>query len=551
MAKETSRRALLMALLGICSAPLVAQIKSGGRPAHNEAERLAQWKQVNMPFHSTGLSARERQMVEKLVDASQLLDNVYWRQSDIAGLALYKTTPDLVIRRLLMIMGCRWDLLAANAPFVGEMPMPPGHELYPHDLTRTQIEQYVQQHPEQKAALYNPYTVVERQNGRLAAIPYHERYKQFLEPMARNLRDAAALSPDAAFAKFLRLRADALLSDDYYPSDLAWLDLKDPKIDVIFAPYETYLDDLLGIKTSYGASVLVRNEEESRKLAVYQQYVPAIQDALPIDTAAKPSKHGHLTPMEVMDAPFRAGDLRHGYQAVADNLPNDPRIHQEKGTKKIFFKNFMDARVTEVILPIAKLLMQPAQAQKASAEGYMASTLLHEISHELGPAFARQNGKQVDIREAIGPAYSGLEEAKADVTGMFGLAWLVDHGALPKERLPEYYASYVAGIFRTLRFGTGEAHGRAEMMEFNYLAEQGALSLVNGRYAIDFARIPTALAQLCKELLQMEDTGDRRRAEAWFTKYDKIPDTLRHALASTAGVPVDLDPVFSFPDKTQ
>jgi hypothetical protein len=547
---ETFRQAPLLALLGVGSALLTAQINSGAT-AHAVAARLAQWKQVQMPFHSTGLSANERQMVEKLVDASQLLDDVYWRQSDLAGLALYKTTPDQALKRLLMIMGCRWDLLAGNAPFAGENPMPPGHELYPHDLTREQIEQYVRQHPEQKAALYNPYTVVERQNGKLAAIPYHERYKQLLEPMARDLRDAAALSPDAAFAKFLRLRADALLSDDYYQSDLAWLDLKDPKIDIIFAPYETYLDDLLGIKTSYGASVLVRNEEESRKLAVYQQYVPAIQDALPIDAAAKPSKRGHLTPMEVMDAPFRAGDLRHGYQAVADNLPNDPRIHQEKGTKKIFFKNFMDARVTEVILPIAKLLMQPGQAEKASAEGYMASTLLHEISHELGPAFARQNGKQVDIREAIGPAYSGLEEAKADVTGMFGLAWLVDHGALPKERLPEYYASYVAGIFRTLRFGTGEAHGRAEMMEFNYLAEQGALSLVNGRYAIDYARMPVALAQLCKELLQMEDTGGRQRAEAWFTKYDKIPATLQHALAATAGIPVDLDPVFSFPDKVQ
>jgi len=546
-----SRKTMLLALLAACPAPLPAQTNSGARPIHNQAERLAQWKQVNMPFHSAGLSARERQMVEKLVDASQLLDDIYWRQSDLAGLTLYKTTPDPVTKRLLMIMGCRWDLLAGNAPFVGEMPMPPGHELYPHDLTRAQIEQYVQQHPEQKAAVYNPYTVVERQNGKLAAIPYHERYKQFLEPMARDLRDAAALSPDAAFAKFLRLRADALMSDDYYQSDLAWLDLKDPKIDVIFAPYETYLDDLLGIKTSYGSSVLVRNEEESGKLAVYQQYVPAIQDALPIDAAAKPSKHGHLTPMEVMDAPFRAGDLRHGYQAVADNLPNDARIHQEKGTKKIFFKNFMDARVTVVILPIAKLLMQPGQAEKASAEGYMASTLLHEISHELGPAFARQNGKQVDIREAIGPAYSGLEEAKADVTGMFGLAWLVNHGALPKERLPEYYASYVAGIFRTLRFGTGEAHGRAEMMEFNYLAEQGALTLAKGRYAIDYGRMPTALERLCKELLQMEDTGDRRRAEAWFTKYDKIPDTLQHALTATAAIPVDLDPVFSFPDKVQ
>ncbi len=195
--------------------------------------------------------------------------------------------------------------------------------------------------------------------------------------------------------------------------------------------------------------------------------------------------------------------------------------------------------------------MRPDQAAKASAEGYMASTLLHEISHELGPAFARRNGKQVDIREAIGPAYSGLEEAKADVIGMFGLKWLVDHGALPKDRLHEYYASYVAGIFRTLRFGTGEAHGRAEMMEFNYLQENGALAMVSGRYAIDYARMPMVLAQLCKRLLEMEDAGDRAGAEAWFAKYDKIPSELQKALAATSGIPVDIDPVFSFPDRVE
>ncbi len=504
-----------------------------------------------MPLRPTGLSAAEISVVDKLVDACRLLDNIYWRQSDLAGLALYKTTKDKTIKELLTIMGSRWDLLDANAPFVGTETMPPGHEIYPKGITRTQIERYVAQHPASKAAIYDPYTVVERRNTLLATVPYHVKYKQFLEPMARDLRDAAGLTPDPAFAKFLQLRADALLSDNYYASDLAWLDLPNPKIDVIFAPYETYLDDLLGVKTSYGASILIRDEEESQKLAVYQKYVPDIQEALPIDAAAKPSKRGHLTPMEVMDAPYRAGDLRHGYQAVADNLPNDPRVHQEKGSKKIFFKNFMDARVDDVILPIAQILMRPDQAAKASAEGYMASTLLHEISHELGPTFARRGGKQVDVREAIGPAYSGLEEAKADVTGMFGLKWLVDHGALPKDRLPEYYASYVAGIFRTLRFGTGEAHGRAEMMEFNYLQENGALSIVNGRYVIDYARIPAVLEQLCKRLLEMEDAGDRAGAEAWFTKYDTIPVELQKALAATSRIPVDIDPVFSFPDRIQ
>jgi hypothetical protein len=533
---------------------LVLGVAAGGAlwaQSSDVAARLSKWKNVEMPFHSEGMTARERRMVDKLVEACWLLDDVYWRQSDLDGLALYKSTNDPALRTLLTIMGGRWDLIDENRPFAGAPPMPPGHELYPHDLTRARVEQYVVQHPEDKAAIYDNYTVVKRRNDRLIGVPYKDEFKAQLVPMAQALRDAAGLSSDSAFANFLRLRADALLSDDFYKSDLAWLDLKDPKFDVIFAPYETYLDDLLGVKTSYGASVLIRNEAESQRLAVYQRYVPDIQDALPVDAAARPSKRGHLTPMEVMDAPYRAGDLRHGYQAVADNLPNDPKIHQEKGTKKIFFKNFMDARVTYVVLPIARKLMQPQQAAKASAEGYLSFTLMHEISHELGPDFARRNGKQVDIRESIGPAYSGLEEAKADVVGMFGLKWLVDHGAMPKQRLEEYYASYVAGIFRTLRFGTGEAHGRAQMMEFSYLTEQRALTYSGGRYLIDMAKIPAALEGLAKELLAIEATGDRGRAEAWFAKYDRTPQELKNALAGTTDIPVDINPVFSFKDDVQ
>ena len=516
-------------------------------------QRLARWQQVQMPFNSSGLSARERQLVQKLVEASQYLDDIYWRQSDPEGLALYKSTKDPKLRRLLMINGSRFDLVDDNRPFVGTEPMPPGRALYPKGLTREQIEQYVKDHPNKKDEIYSGYTVIERRETDLVGRPYHEVYGSLIQPMTKALREAAALSDDKAFAQFLRKRADAFLNDDYYKSDLLWMDLQDPKFDVIFAPYETYLDDVLGVKTSYGAAVLIRNEAESKKLAVYQQYVPDIQDALPLPAADRPSKRGKATPMEVMDAPFRAGDLRHGYQAVADNLPNDPRIHEQKGSKKIFFKNFMDDRVNYVVLPIAKKLMRPDQAAKATGEGYLAAVLLHEISHGLGPAFARQAGKQIDIREAIGPVYSGLEEAKADVVGMFGLKWLVDRGALPKDRLEEYYASYVAGIFRTLRFGTGEAHGRAEMMEFNYLLQEKAIvrDSATGRYSVDYARMPAALARLSKELLEIEATGDRTRAENWFKKYDVMPAELKAALDTTKDIPVDVEPVGSFAERPQ
>ena len=510
---------------------------------------LAKWKPVQMAHDASGLNPRQRAVVEKLVAASRPIESIYWRQSDPEGLKLYQSTHDQKLRRLLLINGSRFDLIGENKAFAGSEPFSPGHGLYPKGLTRARIEEYVKQHPEEKDAIYNSYTVLHWKGAKLEAVPYRVEYRQFLEPAARLLREAAKLSDDAAFAHFLTLRADALLSDDYYPSDLAWVDLESPKIDAIFAPYETYLDDVLGVKTSYATAVLVRNEAESQKLELYRKYVPDIQDALPLAAEDRPSKRGHLTPMEVMDTPFRTGDLRHGYQAVADNLPNDPRIHQAKGTKKIFFKNFMDARVNYVVLPLARHLMTADQAAKASGEGYLAAVVLHEICHGLGPTYARVKGAQKDIREAIGPVFGALEEAKADVTGMFGLQFLIEKGALPKSRTEEYYASYVAGIFRTVRYGVAEAHGRAEMMEFNYLFEQKAIVAANGKYQIDFGRIPQALRSLSKELLEQEATGDRGRAEAWFNRYDKMPSALQAAIGAVKDVPVDVDPKFSFADE--
>ena len=521
-------------------------------------ERLAKYKRVVIPFEKSKLSPRELQMVDKLVEASRYLDDIFWRQSDPAGLELYEsveksqTARDIKLRRFLMINGSRFDLTNDNKPFVGQQPMPPGRGLYPEGLTREDLEKYIAAHSEQKDELYSPYTVIRRNGDRLEAIPYHTEFRQFLIPAAKALRDAADLSADKAFADFLRLRADAFLSDDYYQSDLAWVDLQNPKFDVIMAPYETYLDGILGVKTSYGTAVMIRNEVETSKLATYQEHVPELQDALPLAPEDRPSKAGQPTPMEVMDTPFRGGDLRHGYQAVADNLPNDARIHEQKGTKKIFFKNYMDARVNDIILPLAKRIMDPQQAAQASADGYMASTVMHEICHGLGPAFARTSSGKKDIREAIADVYPGLEEAKADVVGMFGLKFLMEKGVLPKEREQEYYASYIAGIFRTVRFGVGEAHGRAEMMEFNYLSEQKAITRIpSGRYQIDYAKMPEVIAALSKELLEQEATGDRTRAAAWFQKYDVMPRELKSSLAALRDIPVDVDPVQPFPEKVQ
>jgi hypothetical protein len=570
----TTNRWLLVSILTIAASSLApAQAGRRAAPPPKQADKcllheninediaaqVAKFKLVSMPFSVNGLSDAERKMVYKLVEASQFLESIYWRQSDPKGLELYKRllgcnqVMNQKIRRFLLINGSRYDLLENNKPFVGSDPFLPGRALYPAGLTHQEIEAYVAKHPEKKAQIYSPYTVIKRQGAELVTIPYHVEYKPWLTGAAAALREAAALSPDKAFAAFLRLRADALLTDDYYKSDIAWLELENPKFDIIFAPYETYLDDVLGVKTSYGAAVMNRNQTESAKLDTFMKYVPEIQETLPLPPEDRPSLQGKSTPMEVMDTPFRAGDLRHGYQAVADNLPNDPRIHQEKGSKKMFFKNFMDARVNYVVLPIGKLLMREDQAALASMDGYFTVVLMHEICHALGPAFARTSAGQADIRESIGPTFSGLEEAKADIVGLLALNWLMEKGVLPKEQAPAFYASHVAGIFRTVRFGVAEAHGRAEMMEFNYFAEQGAITHdpKTGRYAIDFTKMQQAIATLAKELLEIEATGDRNRAEQWFKKYDSMPPELKSALANIKDVPVDIDPVSAFGEQIQ
>jgi hypothetical protein len=493
-------------------------------------------------------------MVDKLVDAAGLLDCIYWRQSDPEGLKLYLSLADKtgerdrILHEYLKINGGRFDLIDDNKPFVGTNPAPPGRALFSWDLTRDQFDAYVTAHPEQKAALYNPQTMVRRDGDALEAVPYHTAFREFLVPMARYLREASELSDDPAFTKFLQLRAHALLTDDYFPSDIAWLDLKNPKFDIIFAPYETYLDGLLGVKTSYGASIMIRDDAESKKLAVFEKYVPGLQESLPLPVADLPSKRGKQSPMEVVDAIYRSGDLLHGYQAVADNLPNDPRIHEEKGSKKIFWKNFMDARVNNIIVPLAQRVMVPDQAALVTGEDTLDFVILHEISHGLGPAYSRSASGKMDTREAIGPLYSALEESKADIVGMRCMHWLVEHGAIPKDKQNPIYASFVGETFRTIRFGIAEAHGQGAMMEFSYLTEQGAVrrDLSTGFYEVDFARAPAAFDSLAKELLEQEATGDRARTQKWFAKYAVMSPELSAALAKGSDIPVDVDPDFDF-----
>lgn len=511
------------------------------------APQLAKWKPVNMPLDLSALTLQNKRVVMTLIAASQQIESIYWRQSDPGGLALLLRTKDRDLKRMLMINGSRFNLIDNNRPFIGTETASPGRALYPRNMGASQIEEYVKRHPELKDAIYSPYTVLIPYGEGMQAIPYSTLYAPWLNVAADQLRKAAAESPDPQFANFLELRAEALLNDEFRKSDLAWMDLKKPQVDLIMGPNETDLDGVLGVKASYEAAVLIRDDAESAKLDVYQSHLDDLQAALPLEKRYLADKPGDASPMEVVNSPFRTGDMLHGYQAVADNLPNDPRVHEAKGTKKIFFRNFMNARVRYVVVPLARLLMAPQQAVQISEDGYLTVVILHEIAHGLGPSFALFNRRKTDMRTAMGPVYGALEEAKADVIGMFCLDWLTRHRLLTPSRAPEFYASYLAGIFRSLRYGAAEAHGRAEMMELNYLVEQNAIETRNGKYEVIQPRMPAAIARLAHALLQMEATGDKAGAEAWFERYDRMTPQLQVAMEKTGDIPVDIEPVFSVP----
>ena len=487
--------------------------------------RLARFNGRQMPFDAAGLSARERQMVDQLVTACQWLERACLaaeRSRGAGALSRRSRHVDTPLRAqrcgaTCSINGSRLDLVDENRPFVGTTPMPPGHALYPAGLTRAADRGVRRRASRTKKARST--TRTRSCAGRAptwSAAPYHDEFQRVRRAGAPTALRAGrgAVATIRRSRSFCGCAPTRCSTDDYYASDLAWLDLQNPKFDVIFAPYETYLDDLLGVKTSYGAA----DADPQRSGEPEARGVPAVRSRHPGRAAARRRPTGRRcaatsTPMEVMDAPFRAGDLRHGYQAVADNLPNDPRIHQEKGTKKIFFKNFMDARVNEVILPLAAALMDPAQARRASAEGYLAST--RDARDLPRPRAGVRAARRQAGRHPRGdrPAYSGLEEAKADVVGMFGA-----EVARRPRRAAEGAARGVLRVVRrrhlphrAVRHRRGARPRRDDGVQLPVRAGRHRAQ-ADGRYRVDYAKMPAAIARLAKELLEHGATGDRARA---------------------------------------
>jgi Peptidase family M49 len=492
---------------------------------------------VTLTADLSGLSARERQMLGLFIDAAVVMDDLFWqqaypgdRQAFLAGL------EDPAMRRFAQMNYGPWDRLEGNAPFVpGAGARPPGVGFYPLDMTREEFE---------RADLprkTSEYTVLRRDAKRaLTVVPYSAEWRAQLERASGLLAQAAGKAEDPGLAKYLDLRARALTSDEYRASDMAWLDMKDNRIDVVIGPIETYEDKLFGYKAAFEAYVLVKDMEWSKRLARYAAMLPELQRGLPVPDAYKAEKPGTDSDLNAYDVVYYAGDCNAGSKTIAINLPNDEQVQLEKGTRRLQLKNAMRAKFDKILEPIAAELIVPDQRRHVTFDAFFADTMFHEVAHGLGIKNT-VNGRGT-VRDNLKELGSGIEEGKADVLGLYMITKLHEKGELSGS-LEDYYTTFLAGIFRSVRFGAASAHGEANMVRFNFFADRGAFTRdANGQYRVDMPKMRKAVDELSATLLKLQGDGDYAGVQKLIGELGVIRPQLAEDLArlKRSNIPVDV-----------
>ena len=527
--------------------------KSGEEPriVPDIEKRVAQFAPTPFSADLSSLSADDRQVLDKLVAAAKLMNEIFLRQAWTGNPALREELKDLdgphaqAVREYFTINFGPWDRLAERQPFIGTRPHPPGAGYYPEDLTKQELDAWIARHPGDKDKLTSTVTVIRRQNGGLAAVPYSQEYAQWLKPAAKLLREAAAITKNASLQKFLELRAAAFESDDYYASDFAWMDLDAP-VEVTIGPYETYEDDLYGYKAAFEAFVTVNLPKESAALALYKERLPWLERNLPIPDADKNLNRGTESPIRVVDTVYTAGDTRAGVQTVAFNLPNDERVREAKGSKKVLLRNTMRAKYDQILIPIAGQVLDPAQVKDVSFDAYFNEVLHHELSHGLGPGTITVNGRKTEVRLELKELFSTLEEAKADVMGVYDILALIERGDMPAALRRSLEPTYVAGLFRSARFGVDEAHGQGVVAQLNYLLAKGALQFdAKGRVHAVSEKFPAGIRDLLHDMLMLQARGDYAGTKRFLATYGKPSQALRDAIGRLSAVPVDIRPLYA------
>ncbi len=512
-----------------------------------ELERMiARYAPVDLRVDTSKLSPQDSQALARLTAAAKLIDDLFLDQYWSGDRALYsklqKDTTPLGKARLhyFRINKSPWSALDDQQAFLPGVPArkPLGANFYPEDITKAEFEAWEKTLPaEQRHEAEGFFTVIRREGGKLHAIPFNKAYAADLQKLAALLREAAALTPNASLKNFLNLRADAFLSNDYYASDVAWMDLDAP-LDITIGPYETYNDELFGFKASYEAYITIRDDAETGKLQFFANHMQEIENNLPLDAKYRNPKIGASSPIRVVNQIAAAGDGNHGVKTAAYNLPNDERVVAKKGSKRVMLKNVQEAKFRATLVPIAGRVL-PAEAQKdLSFESFFTHILAHELTHGIGP---HQPGGRQQMKEL----YGAIEEAKADVTGLFMLQHMFDHKLLPggADAERKLYTSFLASSFRTLRFGLHEAHGKGMALQFNYLREKGAfVSNSDGTFAVDFSKVKQAVRDLDHDLLTLEAQGDYGGAKAMLDRLGKLTPELRRAVVKLRDIPTDIDP---------
>ena len=525
--------------------------------AEDIVERLERFAPTELAADLSSLTDEDREVLRLLVEASRHMDEIFLRQvwadnpklrADLA----VSTEPNAEAARVYYDVNFGpWDRLDEMEPFIGDLEHPAGAGYYPVDVTREEIESWLEAHPESREAVTSLTNLVVRDGDGFATVPYSEAFREWLEPAAAELRAAAAATGNGSLARFLESRAEAFATDDYYESDIHWMDLDSP-VEVTIGPYETYEDGLFGWKSAFESFVTVTLPEESAALDRFKAKLPWLERNLPIPDEHKNFDRGSESPIRVVDLVFAAGDTKAGVQTLAFNLPNDERVRELKGSKKVLLRNVLRAKYEQILLPIAQRVMAPEDVVRVSFDAFLSESLHHELSHGLGPGLITLDGRETEVRLELRDLYSPLEEAKADVMGTYNTLALAGEGMIDDLVIETLEPTYLAGLFRSARFGLHEAHGRGTVSQFNYLLEKGAVVVdEEGLFRTVPEKFPDAIRELLNVMLMLQATGDYEATNEFFETYGQASPELVAAIDRLDDVPVDIRPIYTWAGAAQ
>jgi hypothetical protein len=513
----------------------------------------ARFAPVDLTADISGLPPNERQALAKLVEAARVFDALFLRQvwagNEPMLLSLLGDSSDLGRARLhyFLINKGPWSRLDDNEPFVaGAPPKPPQANFYPAGATKEDVEAWLKTlSPAERTRATGFFTTIRRgPDGRLTAVPYTLEYQGEIQQVSDRLREAAALTAQPTLKAFLDSRAAALMSNDYYASDVAWMEL-DASIEPTIGPYEVYEDEWFNYKAAFEAFITIRDAEETNKLTRFGAELQEIENNLPIDPKYRNPKLGAMAPIRVVNTVFSSGDANRGVQTAAFNLPNDERVVAEKGSKRVMLKNNQDAKFRMVLQPISKVALAAADQGKVAFDAFFTHILMHELMHGLGPHNITAGGRATTVRQELKDTYSAIEEAKADISGLFALQYLVDHGKLDKAFDETMYITYLASMFRSIRFGVSEAHGRGVAIQLNYFLDNGGVTVASdGTFAVNPQRIRQNVLDLTRDIMTLQAVGDYAAATGLIATLGVVRPQVQTILDRLKDVPVDIEPRF-------